>query len=99
MEGFVLIVTLAVVVEALVEYGKSIASAFLRKEGKTAVAQLAAVLLGVTLCVAGRGDLFAAAGIAFVWPWLGTVLTGILISRGANYVSDFIGKLQKKQEG
>ena len=99
MEGVILIITLAVVVEALVEYGKSIANAFLKKDIKTATAQLTAVMLGIALCVTGQGDLFAATGIVFAWPWLGTVLTGILISRGANYVSDFVSKLHKKGEG
>ena len=44
------------------------------------------------------GNLLAAVGVHFHWPWLGTVLTGIFISRGANYVSDFISKLKKGSE-
>ena len=61
---------------------------------KTAVTQLAAIALGVLLCFMTGGDLFAVVGITFVWPWLGTVLSGVIISRGANYVSDFIKRLQ-----
>ena len=98
MQGIILIVTMAIVVEALVEYGKSIGKAFVEGVVKTAVTQLVAIALGVVLCFACAGDLFAAVGVAFAWPWLGTVLTGVLISRGANYVSDLIGKLQKKGE-
>ncbi len=98
MKGILLILTMAIVVEALVEYGKSIGRAFMEEGGvKTAVTQLCAIGLGVVLCFACGGDLFAAVGVDFAWPWLGVVLTGVLISRGANYVSDFIGKLQKKE--
>ena len=98
MTGIVLIFTLAIIVEAVVEYGKSIGKAFLSGGWKTAVTQLTAIVVAVALCFAAGGDLFAAVGITFAWPWLGVVLTDILISRGANYVSDFMKKLQSKKE-
>ena len=93
MEGLMLILVMAVVVEALVEYAKTIGKAFVNGEWKVAVTQLAAVVLGVLLCFMVNGDLFAVVGISFSWPWLGVFLTGILISRGANYVSDFAKRL------
>ena len=89
----VLILIMAIVVEALIEYAKNIGRAFGGGALKTAITQLAAMLLGVLLCFAVGGDLFAVAGITFAWPWLGVLLTGILISRGANYVSDFAKRL------
>ena len=96
MEGIVLVFVMAIVVEALVEYGKSIGKAFMEGSVKIAVTQLGAILLGVLLCFACGGDLFIAVGVEFTWPWLGTALTGVFISRGANYVSDLVSKLQKK---
>ncbi len=93
MEGIVLIIVMAIVVEALIEYVKTIGRAFLSGGWKTAVTQLAAIALGVLLCFMTDGDLFVVVGIAFGWPWVGTLLTGILISRGANYVSDFAKRL------
>ena len=94
MEGIILIITMAIIVEALIEYGKSIGNAFVGGEWKTAVTQLAAIAVAVLLCFMTGGDLFAVVGITFVWPWLGIFLTGIIISRGANYVSDFVKRLQ-----
>ena len=44
-------------------------------------------------------SVFAAVGVSFCWSWLGRVLTGTLISRGANYVSDFVKKLQGVKGG
>ncbi len=98
MTGIVLIIVLAIVVEAFIEYGKSIGKAFIDGEWKTAVTQLIAIAVAVAMCIATAADLFAVVGLVFAWPWLGTVLTGILISRGANYVSDFVKRLQGVQK-
>ena len=94
MEGIVLIIILAIIVEAFIEYAKSIGKAVADGGWKTAVTQAIAILLAVLLCFMTGGDLFVLVGIDFIWPWLGTLLTGIIISRGANYVSDFIKRLQ-----
>lgn len=95
MEGLTLIIALAIVTEALVEYGKIIGRAFIGNDIKTAVTQIVAIVVSVLLCFAAGADLFQVAGITFAWPWIGVVLTGILGSRGANYLSDFITKLHK----
>lgn len=95
MEGITLIIVLAIVTEALVEYGKSIGKAFAGKDIKAAVTQVAAILTSVLLCLAAGADLFQVIGIDFSWPWIGYVLTGILGSRGANYLSDLISKITK----
>ena len=94
MTGVILIIVMSIVVEALIEYAKTIGKAFTSGLWKTAIIQLAAIALGVLLCFMTGGDLFAVVGIAFAWPWFGAVLTGVIISRGANYVSDFIKRLQ-----
>ena len=86
------ILMLAVVVEALVEYGKSIALAA-KGSWKAAVLQLGAVVAGVGLCLTADADLFEVIELRFAVPWIGKVLTGILISRGANYLSDFVSKM------
>ena len=98
MEGFILILALAIITEALIEYGKSIGKAFAGGSWKTAVTHLVAIVLSVCLCLATGGDLFALVGIQFSWPWLGVVLTGIMASRGANFVSDFVKRLQGVKE-
>ena len=95
MEGIMLIIALAIVTEALVEYGKSIGKAIVGNDKKAAVTQIAAIIVSVLLCFSAGADLFQVVGIAFAWPGVGTVLTGILGSRGANYLSDFLSKLQK----
>lgn len=95
MEGITLIIALAIVTEALVEYGKSIGKAVAGNDIKAAVTQVAAMVVSVLLCFAAGADLFKIAGINFAWPWVGVILTGILGSRGANYLSDFVKKIHR----
>ncbi len=94
MEGLILIMVMAIVVEALIEYAKTIGKGFAVGEWKVAVTHLAAIVLGVFLCLLTGADLFTLVGITFTWRWLGYILTGIIISRGANYVSDFVKRLE-----
>ncbi len=94
MKGILLIIVLAIVVEALIEYAKTVGKAFADGAWKTAVTQLIAIVLAVILCLLTGADLFQVVEIGFAWPWLGYILTGIIISRGANYASDFIKRLQ-----
>lgn len=84
-----LILVLAITVEALVEYSKLI---FVEK--KINWKQIAAMAVAVFLAFATGADLFALLGVTFIVPYVGVVLTGILFSRGANYVSDFMKRLQ-----
>ena len=98
MENITLIFALAIITEALIEYGKSIGKAFAGNDIKAAVTQIIAIVVSVLLCFAAGADLFKLVGITFAWSWIGTVLTGILGSRGANYLSDFITKINRKNE-
>lgn len=93
MDKIALIIMLAVVAEALVEYGKSIGKAFADRQAKTAITQLCAVAIGILLCSAAGADMFAAVGIELAVQWLGAILTGIFVSRGANYASDLVSSL------
>ena len=93
MNGLILIVALAVTVEALVEYAKNVKRAFTKKTWKTAVTQLAAVGASVALCLSAGADLYAAVGVQFTPRVIGCVLTGVFASRGANYISDLAKRL------
>jgi hypothetical protein len=48
-----------------------------------------AALVGVALCILYNADLLALVGLVSPWPWIGSVITGIIIGRGANFVHDF----------
>lgn len=93
MDAFFTIFVLAVLVEALIEYGKQIVV-----NRKVQWQHVAAILLGVGFALLARVDLFAAIEVHFVVPYIGQVLTGVIFSRGANYVSDFLQKARTVKE-
>ena len=99
MNAIVLAILMAVTVEGLVEYGSTIYKAFCNGEVKTAVKQIAACVAGIVLCVLVGADFYAGIGVTFKVAITGTVLTGIFVSRGANYVSDLVKKFQSIADG
>ena len=104
MKTIALIIMVAIVLEALVEYAKTIMYMFEEYEYKTAVTQLVTIVIGIGLAFGFHTQLFNA-GLSEIYeglrinPVLDMILTGILFSRGSNYFSDLISKLTGKQHG
>ena len=90
MEMILLFIVLAVVVEALVEYVKTIVS----MDRQAIILQLSALAVSILLCLLASADVFAQLGVTFTLPYVGCMLTGVFASRGANYASDIIGRLR-----
>ena len=88
-----IIFILAITVEALIEYGKLIFTAKINWK------QIVAIILAVILAVAANVDLYKLLGVTFIVPYVGTILTGIMFSRGANYLADFIKLTQTYTAG
>lgn len=89
MEVFLQLVLFSVLVEAVVEGIKG-----LREEGKLNTNVLVSLVLSLVAAVAFGIDIFAMAGFATQVPLIGEAMTGVIISRGSNFVSDLVGRLQ-----
>lgn len=102
MKSIALIIMVAVLLEGLVEYAKTIMKMVDEQEYKTAITQGVTIVIGILFAFIFHLHLFNSS-LAEVYEGLqihGTVdmiLTGIIISRGSNYASDFIGKLTRKK--
>ena len=101
MKTIALIVMVAILLEALVEYGKTIDNMVSNKEYKTAITQGITIVLGIALAFIFKLHLFNGAMSEFyeglsINGTIDMILTGILFSRGANYFSDFVSRLTKK---
>lgn len=94
MDSFFLILVMAVTIEALIEYAKSLFKMVSGEGMKATITQLVAIVLASVLCVLAGADLYRMLGVQFSAPVIGSVLTGIICSRGANYVSDILKRLQ-----
>lgn len=77
-----LFLTLAVMIEGITDYIKELLKGKIKSEIPAVVIT---VIIGVLICLAGRADIFSLFGIELYEP-VGAVLTGILLSRGSNYV-------------
>ena len=100
MKTIALILMVAIVLEALVEYVKTIDNMVVSRAYKTAITQGITIILGVGLAFVFHLQLFNGAMSEFyeglsINPIIDMILTGILFSRGSNYFSDLISKLQK----
>lgn len=84
----------AALVESVWETGK-----MTYQKGKVSADRVGALVVGVGVAVAGGLDACAAVGIPMAVPFLGSVLTGVLISRGANFVHDILGAMQGAYKG
>ena len=82
------IVAFSILVEAIVTYVNEF---FV--DGHFSWKMFLALILGILVAVAYNLDLPAYFNLKSQIPYIGCVLTGILISRGSNYVFDIIKKL------
>lgn len=90
------ILFLAFLAEALTEY---LAAPLVKGEGSRHPAAASplylryiAVAVGVLLALAYRADLLAMMGLCAVTPWVGYIVTGILIGRGSNFLNDLVDR-------
>lgn len=98
MKTIALIIMVAIVLEALVEYAKTLMYMVEDEDYKTAITQGVTILLGIFLAIVFNLQLFNNALAEFyeglhINPVIDMVLTGILFSRGSNYISDLLAKL------
>ncbi|MDU4953650.1 MAG: hypothetical protein DBY38_10610 [Clostridium cadaveris] len=67
------------------------------QEGKVSIDRIGALVISVLLAYTANIDIFALMGIGLSIPLVGVILTGVLISRGTNFVHDLITKLTKNK--
>lgn len=89
-----LAIVVAVIVEALVEYGQTVYDMIEEYEYKKAIKQgiaiIVAILFSFQLHVTLLAWLMAETFSVAVNPVFDMIVSGIFMSRGANYLSDFI---------
>jgi len=76
MTQMMLILALAVTVEGLVQYAKCIIDMIVKKEYKTTITQLAALVVSIVLCLLAGADIYATFGITFIGGWGGKKIWG-----------------------
>lgn len=83
------IVIIAILVEAIWENIKMIWQA-----GKFSIDMLGSLIISVLICVVAKVCIFTLVGIELSVPFVGYICTGIIVSRGANFINDLFTKLK-----
>lgn len=83
------LIIVAILIEAIWENVKMI-----WKKGKFNVNMLGSLILGIVVCILAKINIFSLVGIELSIDAMGWILTGIIVSRGANFVNDLFSKLK-----
>lgn len=68
------------------------------QNGKLNIDRIGALIVGLLLAFGSKLDFMEAVGVPIVIPYLGTILTGLLISRGANFVHDIVSSVNNLKQ-
>ena len=68
------------------------------QNGKLSADRIGALAIGIVLSVGAGLDIFTVVGVSLKVPYLGMIFTGILISRGANFVHDLMASISNLQQ-
>ena len=83
------LIIIAILVEAIWENRKMIWD-----KNKLNINMLGSLLLSMIICTLAQINIFEIVGINLIVPIIGSLLTGIIVSRGANFVNDLFKKLK-----
>nr|DAP62621.1 MAG TPA: holin [Caudoviricetes sp.] len=90
MTAFFGIILMAIVIEGIISYIRQL---FVDRHFQWQI--FVAVVIGITIAILYGLDLFALFDMVPSVPYVGMVLTGILMSRGSNYIFDLIKQIQQ----
>lgn len=87
------IIVMSILIEAIITYTKTLV---IEKNIQWQI--IAAVILSIVICLLYGLDIPALVGIKSPVPYVGSIITGILVSRGSNYIYDLIKTLTSKKK-
>lgn len=87
--NFTKLIIVSILVEAIWENIKMI-----YQNKKISISMIASLLISIFLCIVANIDIFPILEISISMPVIGNIFTGIIVSRGANFVNDLFSKLK-----
>lgn len=91
--SIITLLVLAIIVESVWETLK-----MTWQDGKVSIDRIGALVVALVVAIATNFDMLALVKVDSSIPFLGVVLTGILLSRGSNFIHDLITKLGQATE-
>ncbi len=65
------------------------------QQGKICIDRIGALIVSLVICFGVRLDILSLLEVKSTIPYLGIILTSILISRGSNFIHDLLVKIGK----
>ena len=90
MGNFLQVIVIALLAETIWENAKAV-----WQEGKVSIDRIGALIVSIIVSVSTQLDIFAILNFNIAIPFVGSFLTGILISRGANVIHDLLNKVEE----
>lgn len=87
-ENMIKIMSLSVIIESLITYFKE----FFVYECFS-ISMVFSIILGIVIAIIYKLDLPECFNLKSTVPYIGNILTGLLISRGSNYIYDLINTI------
>lgn len=86
------LIIVAILIEAIWENLKMI-----WQDKKVNINILGVLIVAIVICILANIDIFPIVGITMAVPYVGNVLTSVIVARGANFVNDLFTKLNYKK--
>lgn len=90
MDKLLILIILGIEVEAVWETLK-----MTWQDGKVSVDRIGALIVGLLIAIGANIEINKLLGIEIIFPYVDTILTGIIISRGSNFIHDLINKINE----
>ena len=90
MNSFLSVIVIALLAETIWENLKMVWQA-----GKINIDRIGALVVSIIVSMATQLDIFSILNFGITIPFVGSLLTGILISRGANVIHDLLNKIEE----
>lgn len=87
------LVIVAILIEAIWENIKMI-----WQNGKFSIDKIGSLVISILICILAKIDIFPIVNLSIIVPVIGSILTGIIVSRGSNFVHDLFNKISGDKE-
>lgn len=87
------LVVIAILIEAIWKNIKMI-----WQNGKVSIDMIGSLIISILVCILTKADIFPTVDVNISVPVIGSILTGIIVSRGANFVHDLFNKISGDKE-
>lgn len=87
------LIIVAILIEAIWENIKMV-----WQNGKFSIDKIGALVISVLICILAKIDIFPIVNLSVSIPVIGSIFTGIIVSRGANFIHDLFNKISGDKE-